>query len=545
MLKSLKRAREDSGFTLVTVMVSMMLLGLFVVSAWAAVNQDTAFGRGDQDTKRAYEAAQAGIEWYAFQLARSPDYWQKCATGTTLSNGSAAPITLEGNRNPSWATVTDANGIAKTKEQWRIEILDTVNTSTRVRTPCSTTSPSTTALQAGNLRIRATGRANGRYRSIIGTFRRQGFVDYIYFTQWETQDPIISGVREDCNLPRSRRSSNCVVIQFQNADKIQGPMHTNDESIVTCGSPTFGRSGKSDKFEVAGSSPGYVSASGCGTSTPVFNGPKTTPASTIGLPDGNTKLQTLAGADWTFTGQTCLVFHGDAVDVYQNQSWATSRQVTCNTSNGGSMITKQLTGASGPPNGVIYVTGSGSCGYSKSENYDNPATCGDVAVKGTYSQSVTIGSANDIVINGDIRKSADEMMGLVASNFVRIYHPARSGSSCANPPTGYAAVTQVDAAILALAHSFVVDNYDCGSALGNLQINGAIAQYYRGTVGTGSGTSISTGYAKDYNYDDRLKYRSPPNFLDPVQTRWDIVRQTEQKPAQQTMGTPPPTNPTN
>jgi hypothetical protein len=83
----------------------------------------------------------------------------------------------------------------------------------------------------------------------------------------------------------------------------------------------------------------------------------------------------------------------------------------------------------------------------------------------------------------------------------------------------------------------VVDNYDCGSALGNLQVNGAIAQYYRGTVGTGSGTSISTGYAKDYNYDDRLKYRSPPNFLDPVETRWDIVRQSEQKPAQQVAGT--------
>ena len=38
MLKSLKRAREDSGFTLVTVMVSMMILGMFVVTAWAAVN---------------------------------------------------------------------------------------------------------------------------------------------------------------------------------------------------------------------------------------------------------------------------------------------------------------------------------------------------------------------------------------------------------------------------------------------------------------------------------------------------------------------------
>lgn len=535
MLKSLKRSREDSGFTLVTVMVSMMILGLFVVTAWAAANQDTAFGRSDQDRKRAYEAAQAGIEWYAYQLARDPATWERCATGVTLSNGQPAPITLEGASSPTWATVTNAAGIAKTQEQWRIEILNTSNRATGQTFSCSTTNPSTTALQDGSLRIRATGRANGKYRSIVGTFRRQGFVDYIYFTQWETQDPIISGA-SNCDRPRSTRGSGCVVIQFQNADRIQGPMHTNDQSIVTCGSPTFGRQGKSDKFEVAGSSPGYISASGCGTSTPTFNGPKLTPASTIGLPDGNTKLATLAGPDWTFTGQTCLNFRGDVVDVYTNQSWTTTKQVTCNTNNGGRMVTMPLTGSSAPPNGVIYVAGNGgSCAYSRNENYDNSSTCGDVAVQGSYSQSVTIGAANDVVINGNITKSGDQMMGLVAANFVRVYHPtSRSSSSCGATPSSYVPVTQIDAAILALAHSFTVDNYDCGGALGSLQVNGAIAQYYRGTVGTGSGVNISTGYAKDYNYDDRLKYRSPPNFLDPIQTRWDIVRQTEQKPAQQT-----------
>jgi Tfp pilus assembly protein PilX len=537
VLKSLKRARDDSGFTLVTVMISMTILTLFVVSAWGAVNLDTAFGRGDQDRKRAFEAAQAGIEWYAYQLARDPAVWERCATGVTLSSGAPAPIKLEGDPSPNaWATVTNAQGIAKTQEQWRLEILKTRNPLTGATSSCSTSSPATTALQDGSLRIRATGRANGRYRSIIGTFRRKGFVDYIYFTQWETQDPIISGVREDCNLPRSRRSTNCVVIQFQNADRIQGPMHTNDESIVTCGSPTYGRPGKSDKFEVSGNPPGYISANGCGTSTPVFNGPKVLPAASLGLPDGNTKLATLATPDWTFTGQTCLNFHGNQVDVFTNQNWSNTHQVTCSINNGGRMETRNLTGAGAPPNGVIYVqSNGGSCTYSKYENYDNSSTCGDVAVQGSYSQSITIGSANDIVINGNITKSGDQMMGLVAANFVRVYHPAgRTSSSCGTTPAGYTAPSQIDAAILALAHSFVVDNYDCGSPLGGLQVNGAIAQYYRGTVGTGSGTTISTGYAKDYNYDDRLKYRSPPNFLDPVQTRWDVVRQTEQKPAQLT-----------
>ncbi len=77
----------------------------------------------------------------------------------------------------------------------------------------------------------------------------------------------------------------------------------------------------------------------------------------------------------------------------------------------------------------------------------------------------------------------------------------------------------------------MVDNYNCASSEGTLTVNGAIAQSYRGVVGTGNGT---TGYIKNYNYDDRLKIREPPNFLDRIKTSWRIVRQVEQKPATKT-----------
>ena len=67
------------------------------------------------------------------------------------------------------------------------------------------------------------------------------------------------------------------------------------------------------------------------------------------------------------------------------------------------------------------------------------------------------------------------------------------------------------AAILAVAHSFIVDNYDCGSPLGTLYVFGTIA----------------SGYTKDYNYDDRLASLEPPYFLNPVSAAWYIQRQTE------------------
>ncbi len=62
--------------------------------------------------------------------------------------------------------------------------------------------------------------------------------------------------------------------------------------------------------------------------------------------------------------------------------------------------------------------------------------------------------------------------------------------------------------------------------LGTLTVNGAISQKFRGPVGTTGGT----GYFKNYNYDDRLRYQEPPNFLDPVESAWHIQRETLDNP---------------
>jgi hypothetical protein len=40
-----------------------------------------------------------------------------------------------------------------------------------------------------------------------------------------------------------------------------------------------------------------------------------------------------------------------------------------------------------------------------------------------------------------------------------------------------------------------------------------------------------SGYIKNYQYDDRMLFRSPPFFLDPVQSGWGVLTQVEQVPA--------------
>jgi hypothetical protein len=87
----------------------------------------------------------------------------------------------------------------------------------------------------------------------------------------------------------------------------------------------------------------------------------------------------------------------------------------------------------------------------------------------------------------------------------------------------------IDAAILALDHSFIVDNFNCGATPGangppgTLTVDGAIAQDYRGAVGTGT---ASTGYLKSYSYDDRLANILPPYLFDISNSGWHISRET-------------------
>ena len=182
---------------------------------------------------------------------------------------------------------------------------------------------------------------------------------------------------------------------------------------------------------------------------------------------------------------------------------------------------------------MIYVEQNaklGCCGIDGplEQEYNDPLGCAIAQVRGTYTKSMTIGSSADILIDGNLVKSGDPVLGLVATNFVRVKHQTRN---CAEPPTTPTPSNplcfvlpnlKIEAAILTLAHSFIVDNYNDGPTQGALTVDGAIAQRFRGPVGTFSSAtgSIVTGYSKTYKYDKRLRYRSPPFFLDPISAAW-------------------------
>ena len=552
------RFRGEAGFTMAAMMGALLVISLFTISALAVAQNDLPLSRKDQDTKQAYAAAEAGIADYFFHLSQDNAFWSKC-TGVpqpSAVNQAWNGVGVDPRGNPSKGATSASNPyryIAGSSAWYTLELVPASG-----QTSCNPGSAQTTMIDptAGTFRIRATGHSRNAKRSIVATFKRKNFLDYLYFTDYETSDPTWYTVNTNGHATHSGTaptwtgpdfvtwgsqkcpvywragrgslaytgeifqnnswqsfSAACTEIQFAPNDKIKGPFHTNDE-ILVCGTPTFGRNAQ-DRVEVSG--PGWRGNGGCSGNNPNFVGTWTPNAPLLTLPPTDNTLSTVAASSYRFTGRTTIVLNGGNMTV-------------TNATMGLTNVSMAL-----PSNGVIWVA-NGTCGqgYNPLDPYNSPQGCADVYVQGSYASDLTIGSEKDIIVNGDLTKSGDTMLGLIANNFVRVYHPETHNdpndfSNCSDQ-TGVMTNVSIDAAILSLQHSFTVDNYYCGSPLGTLTVNGVIGQKFRGPVGRGNGQSVINGYTKNYNYDDRMRFRSPPHFLDPVQAAWRVSRYTEQVP---------------
>ncbi len=534
---------------MIATVIAMSIVMLLAAVAVAAVNSDTHLTARDLDNKQAFEAAKAGIDDYAYHLASNSGYWSECA-----GEKSAAP--------EEFSAVNQQNSTAKkrsvpggTGATYAIELLPatgqtqcdptTIQTATNTMIETGETLP-------GSFRIRSIGFSGPTKASIVATFKPPSFLDYVYFTQRETLDPVSYGfeagseellkaysqcwltwqqgrydtpIREyyvtNSKGKKELIKEYCFKISFATGDQIKGPVHTNDAMAIN-GTPTLGRVGKADKIEVGAESPGwYPTSTG---SVPNFVGTFVMKAPVLIPPASNSQLATIAQPAFRYTGQVRICLSGSEMTVGNKEGKCTG-----------------LYSGSIPSNGVIYVSND-TCSdppYSPfNATYPETSGCGNVYIKGNYSSQLTIAAQNDIIINGNLTRSSNGMLGLIANNFVRIYHPfCKKGvtscttemgetehEDCNGGQNASDSLTspEIDAAILAIEHSFIVDHYDCGATLGTLNVEGALAQKYRGPVALGS----SSGYVKNYVYDDRLHYQEPPYFIDPKPSNWVIGRET-------------------
>ena len=528
MTRRLRLAAED-GYTMAAVMLVMLATSIMASATFAAVGGDIPFTRDSFDRKQAYAAAEAGVEYYLYQLTRDNDFWKTCDTAPGPS-GQPNPVNQKNPATRRWRKVAGT-----TDARFSIEVLPAPG---KPRCEVSTTAAPTLAddtmidKSTGTFRIRSTGESRGQRRSIVTTFRRNSFLDFIYFTEYEALDPLTFSSESDrtralnCVKTRDQRNLNSwcednVNITFPNWDRVNGPLHTNDDSLLTCGNPEFGRT-KNDAIEIVGTVPPAHRSTCGGGSSPLFKGTVRQPWEYMGIPPSNERLKEATLSGYLFHGQTSIVLKDDVMDV------------TTRSSNNATQLT--YTNLALPANGVIFVEKpSGStCSLDSPVEIDYPSGtgCAVLTVSGTYSKSLTLGSRDDILINGNLqqRDGSDSVLGLIAQRFVRVMHGVE-GDCGSNITSQTMDSVTIEAAILALNDSFIVDNWKCGDELTKLRVEGAIAQRFRGPVGTFSGSSLTHGYPKEYVYDDRLRYRSPPYFVEPVKASWKVVRNNEQVPA--------------
>jgi Tfp pilus assembly protein PilX len=588
------RGRDERGFTMVVVLGVMLIVTLLSIAALSAAQGDLGPGAHDRSRKVSYAAADAGVQNYLFHLSQDPNYWAKCTTGAqphavndawngvspaadprvwrSLPNSSARyTIELLAANGASVcstsapdATMIDASSgtfkIRATGEDFpnglkrsivatfkRQSLLDFLYFTDKETYPAS--------LYAMNVAGART-RENGGPGDIVTWGRRE-------CDRYWGSDPLLGNRGGSPTFDGKYQGADgdwhdaphflCNELPFKQDDILDGPVHTNDEFLVECvdPGPRFGTtildgvetSSLGQPVVVGPPNPqaGYRDCNGVQSSAPYVNFPTTpTPApvnppaglwkpraAPLQLPLTNASLKQDTAPAYRFTGTTKITMSGTTMQV-------TTRQAP------GSPVTMAI-----PADGVVYVGNDGICPeYTPLDSTAEPDTCGNIELQGNYAANVTFAADNDILIKNSVTRTSSGsqfLLGMIAQNFVRVDHPVTDChpvgacnvvTTCANAPDTPTNVS-IDAAILSLTRSFIVDNWFCGAALGTLTVNGAIAQEDHGPTGRRSTNFGSSGYfdGKRYSYDPKLKYRSPPHFPDPVQAQWRVQTFSEQAPA--------------
>ena len=382
----------EDGFSMIIVMGVMAASALFVAAAFAAANGDLPLTRDSQDRKQAYAAAEAGINYYQYHLNQDPDYWTRCTNVPAPNATENQPV------NQKWITGTDrpaplAQG-GRHADQYTLELMPAHRVhELRREQPEHDDRPGDRHVQDPLDGPPARGQqAQAQPRRVVPP-------------PLVPRLPLLHGLRDDGPdqlrrrrpgvgagelrrpLPRQRNDS-CSEIQFADRrTRSTGPLHTNDD-ILTCGTPVFGRN-SADSIEFSGPAPGWDEGRRQRLRRhPVFNGPRRAGVKSLTMPPTNTTLQTVAATGGlVYQGTTRIRFNGSTSNM----------TVTNALVNSGNPQTRAL-----PANGVIYVANrSGGCGTLIPPNdatYSEPSTCGNLYVSGTYTSSMTLAAANDIII---------------------------------------------------------------------------------------------------------------------------------------------------
>ncbi len=323
------------------------------------------------------------------------------------------------------------------------------------------------------------------------TISKRKYIEYVSISQTEAVSPraraaaISNGILEAA-LPTGYSDIN----SYSNNDFISsGNVHTNDKSVNVCNSSKIGswltaQSGASNlltNYNI----PGCNNPSGVTTKKATRNKLKLPERTGDADYEG---LKQLAKADsgsatnYSFSSNASIIFNGTEMSV-----------------NGGPSYTL-------PSSGVVFLENGGS-------------------IKGNISGKITIASAKgkDIVIAGDLRytngvSNPTDLIGVNSGRDIIIScQTSNSTAPCSNISIDgfYKANPGADSNAGTIYTPYWATAL-AGGSTPKINLFGAMESHYRGTLGTIISTSngnLSTGFAKNYAFDSRLKFEQPPYML--------------------------------
>jgi Tfp pilus assembly protein PilX len=537
----------------ITVIVMFVIVTLITIIFEEGI-QALPLARQAQNYQAALQAAESGVQDYINRLDNNTAYYltQYDSANTAMENDTSG--------TPTWTTWEAVSG-TNVSEWYRYAVNSTNTAKTGI----------VNLIVSGAAGQNPTTTKNYTVRTIKEGISLTGFTSFLYFTDYEIDDPaIVQGwtnpkvngttvtYTQDCLYhawqynPYSKGygpddPTNCgdYAISFVSEDTLNGPIFSNDEFHI-CGAASFPQGATSaydqgTSASVAGST-SYGNAGAYDSTcagTPTFGGTGTQPAggSDEPFPATNTNMEndlasTNDGGGCAYAGPVGIVFNSNGTmavtlptgSAYMSSvlssSWSTS---ACGTN--GATATVNL-----PPNGLIYDENPSGCATSSCD--------ANAYVSGSVDGQVTVGSQNNITIANNLtdadNMTGTDMIGLSATNYILLpdSNTDQLGSTTKTLPV--VCNLTIDAAMVALDHSMWLpgwgtDNSGCAgiSTLGTLNLNGSIAQEFRGPVGAHSGATLEDGYGKDYTYDSRLKFQQPPYFTSPTLPNWIESKFTE------------------
>ena len=516
-----------------------MLLALFVLTvttlllggAYVAVARPTRSSRATTSTRSArYAAAQAGIA--AVHLPAQPERQLLGARARRVE-----PVAVPGS--------TDTGST----EYYTLQAAGRQHGAERTTSMCDTANPigdddrgRHERRPPGTFRISRPALDRRRSsatisRTIVAQYQAPSFLNYVYYTDYETLDP--AALYNPSNDPPSRPTARCTTrtaaataaspIDFVTGDMINGPLHSED-TLAICGNgrAVFGRDERTTtRSRRRGCSTEGQNGCTAPTRSTRVGHDQHDRAVADAAADQRAAAQRRPGRGYVFTGRTTIVLNGATMSV-TNANGAPRLRDRCRARATASSTSRPS--SAGCP--VTYTPFTANTAYTGDTN------CGNVYVSGNYTQladdrhrqrhhhqrqhhPTTRGSLGTA-------PTGSQLLGLVANDFVRIYHPVTNRTRHDAASCGSNAVQRhrlADQPVRSTPRSSPSTTRSSSTTttaartLGTLHVYGAIAQLFRGPVGTSGGRSSRLPQELQLRRPPRRR-REPPYFLNPVSAAW-------------------------